>query len=243
MDENKKCQCNDLYEQINKQKAESNINVKYCYLQGPPGPTGPAGPVTITVGKVETTEAKTEASVTNSGSNTDVILDFKIPKGDKGETGEQGQTGEPGPEGKPGTTTIESYGEKYLTKKEDLKLTASTDTIVPLNEIGPSKNINSDTENTIQINQSGTYLISFYFSAKPNKSCNLNISVMKGNTLLTGSNVSVSWEPSFQKDVSGTLISNLSSDDKITLNVRSDIEVDLSFDGNTDAILTLTKIG
>lgn len=66
---------------------------------------------------------------------------------------------------------------------------------------------------------------------------------MKGNTLLTGSNVSVSWEPNFQKDVSGTLIANLSSDDKITLNVRADIEVDLSFDGNTDAILTLTKIG
>ncbi len=39
MDENKKCQCNDLYEQINKQKAESNRNVKYCYLQGPTGPT------------------------------------------------------------------------------------------------------------------------------------------------------------------------------------------------------------
>lgn len=41
----------------------------------------------IKVGTVTTGEAGTQASVTNSGTARDVVLDFTIPKGDKGDTG------------------------------------------------------------------------------------------------------------------------------------------------------------
>ena len=42
---------------------------------------------TIKVGTVTTGDAGTQASVTNSGTAKDVVLDFTIPRGDKGDTG------------------------------------------------------------------------------------------------------------------------------------------------------------
>lgn len=54
--------------------------------QGPKGDTGTAA--TIAVGTTTTGAAGTSASVTNSGTSSAAVLDFVIPKGDKGDTGE-----------------------------------------------------------------------------------------------------------------------------------------------------------
>ena len=80
-----------------------------CYIIGPTGPTGPAGSTdsaTVTVGSTTTGEPGTNASVTNSGTAENVILDFVIPRGATGPAGEDGitptftigtvETGEPG---------------------------------------------------------------------------------------------------------------------------------------------------
>jgi hypothetical protein len=48
---------------------------------------GPQGPTTITVGTVTTGAAGSSASVTNSGSGSDLVLDFTIPRGDTGAAG------------------------------------------------------------------------------------------------------------------------------------------------------------
>ena len=69
---------------------------------GPTGPTGPAGPATITVGTTTTGEPGTNASVTNVGTNENVILNFSIPAGATGPTGPQGLAGETGPTGATG---------------------------------------------------------------------------------------------------------------------------------------------
>ena len=81
-------------------------------LQGAQGPDGKAA--TITVGTVSTGEPGTQVSVTNSGTATEAILNFTIPRGEKGlkgdtgpegpkgETGEKGDTGPEGPQGEPG---------------------------------------------------------------------------------------------------------------------------------------------
>ena len=81
-------------------------------LQGAQGPDGKAA--TITVGTVSTGEPGTQVSVTNSGTATEAILNFTIPRGEKGlqgdtgpegpkgETGEKGDTGPEGPKGEPG---------------------------------------------------------------------------------------------------------------------------------------------
>lgn len=66
----------------------------YCIgPTGATGPTGPAGPTTITVGTTTTSTPGSSASVTNSGTTQDVILDFAIPSGATGPQGLQGITG------------------------------------------------------------------------------------------------------------------------------------------------------
>ena len=58
------------------------------------GPAGPAGSAaTVTVGSVSTGDAGTDASVTNSGTESAAVLDFVIPKGAKGDTGATGAAG------------------------------------------------------------------------------------------------------------------------------------------------------
>ena len=48
---------------------------------GPTGPKGENGPTTITMGQTEIVEPTSLAEVTNTGTNKDVILNFKIPRG------------------------------------------------------------------------------------------------------------------------------------------------------------------
>lgn len=72
---------------------------------GPAGPKGDPGPVSVTVGTTTTTDAGTNANVTNAGTEEDVILNFSIPRGEPGETGPegaQGPQGDPGPQGPAG---------------------------------------------------------------------------------------------------------------------------------------------
>ena len=73
-------------------------------IPGPTGPTGPAGPATITVGTTETGLPGTDASVINSGTLENTILDFTIPAGDIGPTGPTGDIGPTGPTGDIGPT-------------------------------------------------------------------------------------------------------------------------------------------
>ena len=97
---------NNLQKAINKIKNDSRFKPTCCV--GPTGPTGPAGPTTITVGTTTTGAAGTDATVTNSGTADDLILDFTIPQGEDGiagptgPTGPQGDTGIAGPIGPTG---------------------------------------------------------------------------------------------------------------------------------------------
>lgn len=71
-------------------------------IVGPTGPTGPQGPVSIAVGVTTTTDPGTNASVTNVGTDDNVILNFNIPKGETGPIGPQGIPGTEGPTGPTG---------------------------------------------------------------------------------------------------------------------------------------------
>jgi len=73
---------------------------------GPTGPTGPAG-ATITVRSTTTTEAGTNATVVNAGTDSNVLLDFGIPRGATGPTGAVGATGSTGPTGPQGLQGIQ----------------------------------------------------------------------------------------------------------------------------------------
>lgn len=58
--------------------------------------------VSVKVGSTTTSEPGTSANVTNSGTDTNVILNFTIPRGNTGEQGKQGIQGPAGPAGADG---------------------------------------------------------------------------------------------------------------------------------------------
>ncbi len=103
-------ECDD-YEEIRKRIKEERGKYRCIYIKGPKGDKGDkgeegqrgkSGPVTIKIGNVETVSSISSASITNVGTDEDLILDFKIPKGDKGDKGDVGEKGDVGPRGLPG---------------------------------------------------------------------------------------------------------------------------------------------
>ena len=83
---------NDGFDNARRIIAEASLNRPLygcCSLPvaGPAGPPGEDGvSPTVTVGTTTTGDPGTNASVTNSGTDTDVVLDFVIPAGEPGET-------------------------------------------------------------------------------------------------------------------------------------------------------------
>ena len=77
---------------------------------GATGPTGPQGPATISVGTTTTSDPGTAASVTNVGTEDNVILEFNIPAGATGPTGATGDIGPTGPTGATGDTPTLTIG-------------------------------------------------------------------------------------------------------------------------------------
>lgn len=63
-----------------------------------------ANKISVNVGNTSTCDCNTPASVTNSGTTTDPVLNFTIPQGPPGEKGDKGDTGEQGPKGDKGDT-------------------------------------------------------------------------------------------------------------------------------------------
>ena len=69
------------------------LNIKG--LKGDTGEKGDKGDSALSVklGTVTTIDAGLSASIVNSGTDTDLVLDFLIPRGEQGKQGEQGQAG------------------------------------------------------------------------------------------------------------------------------------------------------
>ena len=80
-----------------------NRNIEFSKLKGDKGDTGPQGEpgddgntgasgkaATVEVGSVSTGPAGSSATVENTGDEYDAVLDFTIPKGDKGDQGDPG---------------------------------------------------------------------------------------------------------------------------------------------------------
>lgn len=58
------------------------------------GPQGEQGKsASVSIGSVTTVDSSQQASITNTGTSTDAIFDFNIPKGEKGDKGDRGEQG------------------------------------------------------------------------------------------------------------------------------------------------------
>lgn len=101
---------------LNDEQFDVDYNAKTVEVigGGSVGPQGPAGKAaTIQIGSVTSGAAP---AVTNSGTETDAVLDFVLqqgpagpqgPKGDKGEQGPAGAKGDPGEQGPQGPQGIQ----------------------------------------------------------------------------------------------------------------------------------------
>ena len=311
-------------------------NIKYCYFQGATGPRGEIGPTgprgergedgaaTIDIGITETGDPDTESMVTNVGTNENVILNFKIPRGKPGITGDVGPTGPAGPQGLPGeigisevitidgTETLESeedaevqddfdrnihhltfyiprgkqgdigpqgpkgeqgeagpqgatgekgeqgpqgeqgpkgepnglgaYGERYSNSNQSFNVTANTETIVPLEQTGQAIFIEYDSSYAIEIQKYGTYQINYFFGATTSVDTNYTISIKASGIKLPSSEIKVEAKANTKSFVSGNVIFGLKEDDEITLVITADNNTNLTFDGSTNAKLSVLKL-
>lgn len=94
-------------------------------LTGPAGKDGAAGApgkdgsaATVTVGKVTTGAAGSQAAVTNSGSTSAAVFDFTIPRGADGAVGPAGKDGAQGAPGPAGKSAYQSAQENGYTGSE-----------------------------------------------------------------------------------------------------------------------------
>ena len=303
--------CDKEYDNTNKKIDDFLKKHPYCYIQGPTGPKGETGvkgdrgdvgPATIKVGTTETVSELENASVSNSGTEKDVILDFKIPRGEKGEIGprglpgeigrtehiaidetetiepgepaqvmdtfedwvhhlsflipkgekgeqgpqgqqgEQGITGPQGPIGPPGPSNITAYGIRYSMSDAQLNLQQAIDTTIPLNEKGVALFTEYPDDNSIKINESGVYLVSYFFTGATNEDCSLTTSIRANNILQPATNTTSEFQAQIINNISGSTIVSLLKDDHITLNIKSSITVNLIFNGSTNAMLSVIKI-
>ena len=81
--------------QVLAKKSNTNYDTEWI------NPTS-GGTVSVNVGETLTGEPGTNASVTNSGDETNVVLNFTIPRGKTGPQGPQGADGKTGPQGPAG---------------------------------------------------------------------------------------------------------------------------------------------
>ena len=109
---------NKISTKQNKLIAGANITITHTDEGDVIASTGGSGStISVEVGTTTTGEAGTNAAVTNSGTEENVVLNFTIPRGNTGEQGPQGpagpkgETGEIGPQGPAGPAGSDANAE------------------------------------------------------------------------------------------------------------------------------------
>ena len=233
---------------------------------GPTGPRGPAGPATITIGNTTTGEAGTNASVTNTGTNQDAILNFTIPRGTQGEQGlrgetgltgpqgvqgEQGEQGEIGPTGPTGPTgpagpagesSLNTYGRKYNTTTDGINLETNIAQNIPLGSNGPSNRITTATQNTLTITENGIYLVNYSFSGSSSTAATITVEVKQNATSIGSTSIVKTVTPSTNTDFIGGTINTFNTGDQIGLDIKSSTATTITPSDGTNAYLNITRI-
>lgn len=246
---------------------KENPNITYtCF--GPMGPTGPTGPAgaTITVGVTTTTDPGTNASVVNTGTPSNAILEFNIPAGATGPTGPQGAQGptgaqgaqgvegptgpqgpqgpqgNAGPAGPAGSTETTTYGRKYDTSQTPLTLTGSVSQDVPLASNGPANGITQETTNKLTIPANGIYKIDYYFSGSTNTTTDVTITLNQNTTPISNTTINKNLTANIDTDFVGSTIANFNANDKIGLSIEATNTATISPSSDTSAYINIIKI-
>ena len=221
---------NDVSNKIKCILEEGKRYKQRCCIVGPTGPRGPSGPATISVGDTVTGDPGTEASVTNTGTNENVILTFTIP---------QGPTG---PQGPSGTSVNSVYGRKYDTTSNNISLTQNIVTTVPLSSTGPLLGITGDNANTLTIPSNGVYKIDYFFQGSTSVETTLTMEVLRNNVLIDSSSIDRETSVDVDETFYGNIITELSENDEISLGLDSTEDTEVSPSLYTNAYLNIVKL-
>ena len=146
MDNQNECLNKKIEELQHREKKKCCNYIPFMIPPGPPGPQGPQGPATIEIGTVTTGAPGTNAEVTNSGTDEDVLRDFTIPRGSDGSDG------------------FLNYADFYALMPSDNADTVAPGTDVDFPQDGPSSgsSIVRAGANSVNLVEIGTYQV--YFS-------------------------------------------------------------------------------
>lgn len=238
-------------------------------IVGPTGPTGPQGPASIAVGVTTTTDPGTNASVTNVGTNDNVILNFNIPRGETGPIGPQGipgiegptgptgpqglqglqglqgiqgPTGPTGPTGPAGPTAIETYGRKYNTSTDNISLETNIAQNIPLGNNGPTNNITTATQNTLTITENGVYLVEYGFSGSSSTNATLTVEVNQNANAIGGTSIVKTVTANNNTDFNSSTINSFAVGDEIGLSIKSSTTATITPANGTNAYLNIVRI-
>ena len=235
-------------------------------IVGPTGPTGPQGPASIAVGVTTTTDPGTNASVTNVGTDDNVILNFNIPRGETGPIGPQGIPGTEGPTGPTGPTgpqglqglqgiqgptgptgpagptAIETYGRKYNTSTDNISLETNIAQNIPLGNNGPANNITTATQNTLTITENGVYLVEYGFSGSSSTNATLTVEVNQNANAISGTSIVKTVTANNNTDFNSSTINSFAVGDEIGLSINSSTAATITPANGTNAYLNIVRI-
>ena len=128
---------------------DQNVVLKFTIPRGNDGEDGQDGQdgesSTITIGTVTTGEAGSDASVTNSGTESAAVLDFVIPRGNTGASGNDGQDGAAATISV-GTVTTGAAGSNASVTNSGTENAAVFDFVIPRGADGTNGSDGSDGE-------------------------------------------------------------------------------------------------
>ncbi len=232
-------------------------------IVGPTGPTGPQGPASIAVGVTTTTDPGTNASVTNIGTDDNVILNFNIPRGETGPIGPQGIPGTEGPTGPAGPqglqglqgiqgptgptgpagpTTIETYGRKYNTSTDNISLETNIAQNIPLGNNGPTNKITTATQNTLTITENGVYLVEYGFSGSSSTNATLTVEVKQNANAIGSTSIVKTVTANNNTDFNSSTINSFAVGDEIGLSIKSSTAATITPANGTNAYLNIVRI-
>lgn len=123
-----------------------------------------------------------------------------------------------------------------------ITLPQATDTVIPLPEKGVALFTEYPDNNSIKIKENGVYLVSYTLCGGTNEECSLTMSVKANDLLLPATNTTSEFQAQIVNCINSSTIISLNKDDLITLNVKSSMNVNISFNGSTNAMLSVIKI-
>ncbi len=151
------------------------------------------------------------------------VLDFTIP---------QGPTGPVGP-----SNGLNAYGGIYSNCLNVLHLDKDNSVILPLSDKMLANHMNYFTENSITIEQNGTYEISFVVDVATSQKANITLSVWDNGNLVIATEKTKSLASNEKTVFSGNTICNLQKDSIIRITVASDEITEVAIDENASLVI------